>query len=79
MTATSRTTVHLRSAVADELDVDSPLEADAIDYYDSGIWVTHAAGRDFFPYDQLLAIRERETAPADAPGADVEPAPPEAN
>jgi hypothetical protein len=37
---------------------DVPLRADAIDFYDSGVWVSHAAGRDFFPYERVLRIRE---------------------
>jgi len=34
------------------------LQADSIDFYDSGVWVTHAGGRDFFPYGRVLRIRE---------------------
>ena len=37
---------------------DASLAADALDFYDSGVWVTHAAGRDFFPYERLVCIRE---------------------
>lgn len=51
--------VHLASDVAEDLGVDSPVETDHIDYYDSGIWVAVEAGRDFYPYGHVLAIRER--------------------
>jgi hypothetical protein len=37
---------------------DGPLEATGIDFYDSGVWVSHAAGRDFFPYERVLRIQE---------------------
>ncbi|MEF8855788.1 MAG: hypothetical protein V5A16_00040 [Haloplanus sp.] len=37
---------------------DVPLQADGIDFYDSGVWVSHAGGRDFFPYERVLRIRE---------------------
>jgi len=51
--------VHLAADVADQLDVDSPLRTDRIDYYDSGFWITRPEGRDFFPYGEVLTIRER--------------------
>ncbi|WP_049934814.1 hypothetical protein [Haloplanus natans] len=38
-----------------------PLHVDAVDFYDSGVWVTHAGGRDFFPYERVLRIREEAT------------------
>ena len=45
--------------LTDEVTVDGdPLHADAVDFYDSGVWVTHAGGRDFFPYERVLRIRE---------------------
>jgi len=37
---------------------DGPLQAASIDFYDSGVWVSHADGRDFFPYERVLRIRE---------------------
>lgn len=51
--------VHLADDVATALDLPSPIETDRIDYYDAGIWVTTEAGRDFFPYEHVLTIRER--------------------
>jgi len=39
---------------------DAPLRADDVDFYDSGVWVSHADGRDFFPYERVLRIREGE-------------------
>jgi len=53
--------------LTDEVTVDGdPLHADAVDFYDSGVWVTHADGRDFFPYERVLRIREgAEEATAD--------------
>lgn len=56
--------VHLTDDIATELGVDSPVETDRIDYYDSGIWVADAAGRVFYPYRHVLAIREVTAAGA---------------
>lgn len=47
---------------------DGPLHAEGIDFYDSGVWVSHTDGRDFFPYERVLRIREG--AVADETGAD---------
>lgn len=55
--------VHLADDDAAALDLPTPIETDRIDHYDAGIWVTSGAGRDFFPYEQVLTIRER-SAPA---------------
>jgi hypothetical protein len=54
--------VHLQSELVDELDIDSPVETERIDYYDSGLWVRREEGRDFFPYHYVLTIRERPAA-----------------
>jgi hypothetical protein len=52
--------------LTDEVTVDGdPLHADAVDFYDSGVWVTHADGRDFFPYERVLRIREGAEGVAD--------------
>ena len=52
--------------LTDEVTVDGdPLYADAVDFYDSGVWVTHADGRDFFPYERVLRIREGAGGAAD--------------
>jgi hypothetical protein len=54
--------------LTDEVSADvggDPLRVDAVDFYDSGVWVTHADGRDFFPYERILRIREGREEPAD--------------
>jgi hypothetical protein len=49
--------------LTDETDLDGdPLQADSIDFYDSGVWVSHTGGRDFFPYGRVLRIREGAVA-----------------
>jgi hypothetical protein len=55
MSRTQSYAVYLTNEVA--LDGD-PLHADAVDFHDSGVWVTHADGRDFVPYGRVLRIRE---------------------
>jgi len=59
--------------LTDEVTVDGdPLHADAVDFYDSGVWVTHADGRDFFPYERVLRIREgAEAATEEATGGEA--------
>jgi len=54
--------VHLRADVVEELGIDSPISTERIDYYDSGLWITHQEGRDFYPYDHVLTIHERPPA-----------------
>lgn len=62
MTGQQSFTVHL----TDEVSVDAdPLHADAVEFYDSGVWVSHADGRDFFPYERVLRIREGVAADGD--------------
>ena len=61
--------VHLASELVDELDVESPVETDHIDYYDTGLWVSHESGRDFYPYHQVLTIHERPAAERTGSGA----------
>jgi hypothetical protein len=65
--------VYLATDAETELPVDSPVETTAIDYYDSGIWLTLAEGRAFFPYAQLRMIRERpgSTTAAEAVESDA--------
>ncbi|WP_251341803.1 hypothetical protein [Haloplanus halophilus] len=52
--------------LTDEASADfgeASIRADSVEFYDSGVWVTHADGRDFFPYRRVLRIREgAETA-----------------
>jgi hypothetical protein len=56
MTGTQPYAVYLTEVAS--ADVDDPLHADAVDFYDSGVWVTHTDGRDFFPYERVRRIRE---------------------
>jgi hypothetical protein len=61
--------------LTDEVSADvggDPLHADAVDFYDSGVWVTHADGRDFFPYERVLRIREGNEGPADEAAESLE-------
>lgn len=72
--------VHLADDVAASLDLASPIETDRIDYYDAGIWVWTDEGRDFFPYEHVLTIRERttpEAVVAGPGGAETEPTDPD--
>lgn len=39
----------------------SPVTGDEIDFYDSGVWLTRADGRNFFPYEQVRTIREHSS------------------
>lgn len=65
MSGTQSYAVYLTDEASADFDGD-PLRADAIDFYDSGVWVTHADGRDFFPYRCVRRIREGGVdAPAD--------------
>jgi hypothetical protein len=65
MSGTQSYAVYLTEAASDDADVDGgQLHADALDFYDSGVWVTHAGGRDFFPYERVLRIREGADEPA---------------
>jgi hypothetical protein len=57
MSGTQSYAVYLTEAASADVDAD-PLHADAVDFYDSGVWVTHADGRDFFPYERVRRIRE---------------------
>jgi hypothetical protein len=52
--------VYLRESISSELDVESPIETDYIDFYDSGIWVARDEGRAFYPYEHVLTIHEGE-------------------
>jgi hypothetical protein len=54
--------VYLRESISSELDVESPIETDYIDFYDSGIWVARDEGRAFYPYQHVLTIHEGEAA-----------------
>lgn len=57
MSGTQSYAVYLTEEASADVDGD-PLHADAVDFYDSGVWVTHADGRDFFPYRRVRRIRE---------------------
>lgn len=41
-----------------ERQVTSPVRGSELDFYDSGVWLTREAGRNFFPYDEIRTIRE---------------------
>jgi len=64
MSANQSYTLYLTDEVSADVDGD-PLHADTVDFYDSGVWVTHADGRDFFPYERVLRIREGSEVPVD--------------
>ena len=58
--------VHLR---ADPTTRDSlPIETDRLDYYDSGVWIPVEEGRDFYPWERIEVIQERERAAIAAGG-----------
>jgi hypothetical protein len=59
MTGTQPYTVFLTEEAGTDGD---SIHADAVDFYDSGVWVTHADGRDFFPYERVRRIREGSAA-----------------
>ncbi|WP_248895341.1 hypothetical protein [Haloplanus halobius] len=52
--------VHLTDEASDAFG-DDPVRADSVEFYDSGAWISHVDGRDFFPYERILRIREVET------------------
>jgi hypothetical protein len=57
MTTTQTFEVYLTDEASDEFGAES-IRADSVDFYDSGVWLSHADGRDFFPYRRVLRIRE---------------------
>lgn len=61
MTDTQSFVVYLTDAVGPDID-DSPIRADDVDFYDSGVWVSHDGERDFFPYRRIVRIREHPAA-----------------
>lgn len=64
--------IHLREA-----DGDQPIHTTELDYYDSGVWVHVEDGRDFYPYERIAVIREREVdadKTASTPSASTEDA-----
>jgi hypothetical protein len=71
MRATGSFGVYLTEEAATAVDGD-PLVAEAVDFYDSGVWVTHADGRDFFPYGRVVRIREDVDGGVEAAGDDAE-------
>jgi hypothetical protein len=64
MSGSQSFTVYLTEEASVDDDGD-PIRADDIDFYDSGVWVSHAGGRDFFPYERILRIREGTADVAD--------------
>jgi hypothetical protein len=63
MSASATYELYLTDEAADAFDA-MPIAVDAVEYYDSGVWVTHADGRDFFPYERVVRIRERPAGSA---------------
>ena len=59
-------------------EVTSPVVGDEVDFYDSGVWLSHETGRNFFPYGQVRTILEhpagqgpdRESEPYPESGSD---------
>ncbi|WP_435067312.1 hypothetical protein [Haloplanus sp. C73] len=61
MTETQSFAVYLTDEADPGID-DDPIRADAVDFYDSGVWVSHGGERDFFPYRRIVRIREQPAA-----------------
>lgn len=38
--------------------VDSPIESEQMDFFDSGVWAYTERGREFYPYERVQLIRE---------------------
>ncbi|GAB6860672.1 hypothetical protein ACFR97_07940 [Haloplanus litoreus] len=57
MTAAQTFEVYLTDEASDEFGAGA-IRADSVEFYDSGVWLSHADGRDFFPYRRVLRIRE---------------------
>ncbi|WP_192498410.1 hypothetical protein [Halorussus halophilus] len=53
-----RTNVHRDNDQPGEREITSPVEGYAVDFYDSGVWLSRETGRNFFPYEQVRTIRE---------------------
>ncbi|MFB6108960.1 MAG: hypothetical protein ABEJ82_09020 [Haloplanus sp.] len=64
--------VHLTSDASANLDVETPVSADGVDFYDSGVWVSWAEGRDFFPYERVLCVREARASRGASTSAESE-------
>ncbi|WP_251329102.1 hypothetical protein [Haloplanus pelagicus] len=60
MTTNQSFEVFLTDEASEEFG-DSSIRAESVDFYDSGVWLTHADGRDFFPYRRVLRISEGAT------------------
>jgi hypothetical protein len=38
--------------------VESPIESEQMDFFDSGVWAYTERGREFYPYERVQVIRE---------------------
>lgn len=61
--------VFLTAEATDHVGAD-PLVAASLDFHDAGVWVVHASGRDFFPYERIVRISDLREGSADDDGAD---------
>ncbi|MFC7046468.1 hypothetical protein ACFQH6_14585 [Halobacteriaceae archaeon GCM10025711] len=48
-------TVHL---VSYDKQYTEPVTGDAVEWYDTGVWLSTGDGRHFFPYQQVRAVHE---------------------
>ncbi|MFD1632728.1 hypothetical protein ACOZ4L_08035 [Haloplanus ruber] len=64
MTGSQLFEVFLTDEASDDFG-DGSIRAESIQFYDSGVWVDHADGREFFPYRRVLRISERPTSATD--------------
>ncbi|WP_198662035.1 hypothetical protein [Halorussus litoreus] len=54
-------------------EVTSPVSGHELDFYETGVWLDHDTGRNFFPYGQIRTIREHpEDDPTDSEAATSE-------
>lgn len=43
-----------------DIGLESPVTGQRLDFFDTGVWVEHDEGRDFFPDGRVQVVRERE-------------------
>jgi len=61
MTGPQSFEVFLTAEASDDFG-DASIRAESVQFYDSGVWVDHADGRDFFPYRRILRISEQDAS-----------------
>jgi hypothetical protein len=61
MTGSQSYEVFLTAAASEDFG-DASVRAESVQFYDSGVWVDHADGRDFFPYRRVLRVSERDAS-----------------